>query len=133
MIRGYQRLRIAMQSLGWKLNFEAWRINHHSRKPVQCLTTSKSSKEPFLCILPLTDPKEIPAPPPPIPLLKKLQRAMRSPLSLLFCKIDKPKVPSHSSQLLAFSPFTCFVAFHWMRPRTFTSFLNCVPQNCTQC
>lgn len=98
----------------------------------QCLTTSKSSKVPFPRILPLVPREEISAPHFIIPLLKKLQRATRSPLNFLLFKLDKPKVPSHSSQFLTSSPFICFLAFHWMHSRTFTSFLNSMPQNCTQ-
>ncbi|KAK4824371.1 hypothetical protein QYF61_014031 [Mycteria americana] len=57
---------------------------------------------------------------------------MRSPLSLLFSKLDKPKVLSHSSQDMPSSPSTSFVALLWMHSRTFTSFLICGAQNCTQ-
>ena len=72
------------------------------------------------------------APPSPLPLLRKLQRAMRSPLSLLFSKLEKPKDLSYSSQDIPSSPFTSFVALLWMHSRTFTSFLNSWTQNCTQ-
>lgn len=49
-----------------------------------------------------------------LPLLGKLQRAMRSPLSLLFYKLHSPNVLSLSSQYMTFSPFTSFVAHLWM-------------------
>ena len=57
---------------------------------------------------------------------------MRSPLSLLLSKLDKPKVLSHSSQDMPSNTFTSFVAFLWMHSRTFTSFLICGAQNRTQ-
>ena len=57
---------------------------------------------------------------------------MRSPLSLLFSKLDKPEVLSCSSWDMPSSPFTSFVALLWTHSRTFTSFLNCGAQNCTQ-
>ena len=73
------------------------------------------------------------APPFPRPLLRKLQRPMRSSLSLLFSKLDKPRVLGHSSQDTPSSSSTSFVALLWTHSRTFTSFLNCGAQNCTQC
>ncbi|KAK4826818.1 hypothetical protein QYF61_011626 [Mycteria americana] len=57
---------------------------------------------------------------------------MRSPLSLLFSKLDKPSVLSHSSEDMPSSPFTGFVALLWLLSRTFTSFLNGGAQNCSQ-
>ncbi|KAK4816063.1 hypothetical protein QYF61_011071 [Mycteria americana] len=72
------------------------------------------------------------APPSPPPLLRKLQRATRSPLSLLFSRLDKPRVLSHSSQDMPSSPVTSSVALRWTHSRTFTSFLNGGAQNCTQ-
>ncbi|KAK4829029.1 hypothetical protein QYF61_001804 [Mycteria americana] len=63
---------------------------------------------------------------------RNLQRAMRSPPSLLFSKLDHPKVLSHSSQDMPSSPFTSFVALLWTHSRTFTSFLNFGAQNCPQ-
>ncbi|KAK4829643.1 hypothetical protein QYF61_005936 [Mycteria americana] len=83
------------------------------------------SFEPFPDILSLDLREKSSASPFPRPFLRKLLRAMRLPLSLLFSKLDKPKdIPS--------SPFTSFVALLWTHSRTFTSFLNCRAQNCTQ-
>jgi len=77
----------------------------------QCLTTllvkkcflmsslnlSWCSFEPFPCVLSLDPRGKSSAPRSPLPLLRKLQRAMRSPLSLLFSRLDKPKDLSCSS------------------------------------
>lgn len=52
---------------------------------------------------------------------------MRSPL--LFSKLEKPKVLSHSSQDILSSIVAFLLWTHW---RTFTSFLNCGAQNCTK-
>ena len=112
----------------------------------QCLTTLSVKKcflmssvnllwhsfEPFPCGLSLDTRKKNSAPPSPRPLLRMLWRAMRSPLSLLFSRLNNPKVLSCSSQDFPSSPFTTFVALLWMHPRTFTSFFNGGTQTCTQ-
>lgn len=62
----------------------------------------------------------------PGPLLTKLWRARRSPLSSLLFKPDKPRVLSHSSQgSQPFHQLTC--------PPLDTCSLNCGAQSCTQC
>lgn len=48
------------------------------------------------------------APPSPLPLLRRLQRALRSPLSLLFSRVDNPSVLS--SQDMPSSSSTSFAA-----------------------
>ncbi|XP_052650883.1 uncharacterized protein LOC128145174 [Harpia harpyja] len=104
----------------------------------QCLTTLSVKKcflmsslnlpwrsfEPFPRILSLDPREKSSAPPSPRPLLRKLQRATRSSpsLSLLLSKLDKPKVPSHSSEDMPSSPVTSSVAFFWTHPGTFMSF-----------
>ena len=67
------------------------------------------------------------------PPQEAVERAMRSPLSLLLSKVDKPKVLNHSSQDILSSPFTSFVALLWTHSRPFTSFLKCEALNCPQC
>lgn len=57
---------------------------------------------------------------------------MGSPLSLLFSKIDKPKVLRWSSKDIPSSPFTSFIALLWTQSRTFTSSLKGGAQNATQ-
>jgi len=90
------------------------------------------SFEPFPCVLSLDPREKSSAPPSPHPLLRKLQRAMRSPLSLLFSKLDDPKVLSRSSQDMPCSSATSFVALLWTHSRAFTSFLTCGVPNCTE-
>ncbi|KAF4796207.1 hypothetical protein TURU_086231 [Turdus rufiventris] len=58
---------------------------------------------------------------------------MKSLLILLLSKLDKPKIPSDSSQDITSSPSTSFAVLLWTHSRTFTSFLNCGAQNCIQC
>lgn len=115
------------------------------RSLLKCLTTLPVRKcflmtslyfsgygfEPFPCTLPSGTKERRSAPPSPLLLLRKLYRATRSPLSLLFSEVDKPRVLSHSPQAIPSSPFTSTVAFLWMHSKTLTS-LNCKPQNCTQ-
>lgn len=56
---------------------------------------------------------------------------MRSPVILLFSKLDKASILSRSSQDMASSPFSSFVIFSSVHSRTFRSVL-CGAQNCTQ-
>jgi len=60
---------------------------------------------------------------------RKVQRAVRSPLSLLFSRLDNP----HVLCLAGCNPQPCnsFVAPHPMLSKTLTSFLCCEYQNCT--
>ena len=126
-------------------HWQAWGIDHLSR-PVPVLTTLSVKKcflmsslnlpwcsfEPLPRIRSLEHREKSSAPPSPRPLLRKLQRAMRSPLNLLFSKLDKPGVLSCSSHDMPSSPSTSFVALLCTRSRTFTSFLSGGAQNCTQ-
>ena len=54
---------------------------------------------------------------------------MRSPLSLLFSKLDKPEVLSCSSQAMPSSPVTICVALLWTHSRTLMFFFNGGAQN----
>ena len=67
------------------------------------------SFEPFPCILSLDTREKSSAPHFPCPLFRKQWRAVRSPLSFLSFKLDKPRVLSHFSQDIPSSPFTCIV------------------------
>lgn len=71
------------------------------------------------------------APPFPFCLLKKLQRTMRSPLSLLFFQNREARSPYLLVMGHSFQHFSSLVAFLWTHSRTFTSFLNCGVQTCT--
>ncbi|KAK4832683.1 hypothetical protein QYF61_025144 [Mycteria americana] len=51
------------------------------------------------------------------------QRAIRSPLSLLFSRLNNPSSLSHSSSDLCSRPFTSFVALLWICASTAMSFL----------
>lgn len=116
------------------------------RISLQCLTTlpvrkcflitslyfSGCSFEPSPCTLPPDTRGKRSAPPSPPLLLRKLYRAMRTPLSLLFSEADKPRVLSRSPQAIFSSPFIGTAAFLWMHAKTLTS-LNCRPQKCTWC
>lgn len=127
--------------------FKALRGLGHRPGPFQCLTVLSVNKcflmsslnlplrsfEPSPHVL-LLDPREKrSAAPFPCPFLGKLQRAMRSLLSLLLSNLAKPRGHSRSSQDTASSPVTSFVALLWTQSRTFTSFLNCGAQHCAQC
>lgn len=61
--------------------------------------------------------------------LRKMQGAMRLPLSLLFFHTKKPCVLSHSSQNMPSTHFTSFVTFLWMHSSIFTCLLNGRTQN----
>lgn len=91
---------------------------------------SGCSFELFPCTLPRDTREKRSAPPSPLLLLRKLHRP-RSPLSLLFSEVEKPRVLSHSPQAISSSPFSSIVPFLWMHSNTLISF-NCRPQNCTQ-
>ncbi|CAM9244112.1 unnamed protein product, partial [Bubo scandiacus] len=52
---------------------------------------------PSPCVLSLVTRERRSAPAPPLPPLRNLQTAMRTPLSLLFFKLNKPSDLSHSS------------------------------------
>lgn len=64
---------------------------------------------------------------------QKAVGTMRLPLSLIFPKLDKHRVLSHSSQDIPSCPVTSFVALLWTYARTLTSFLSCVAQNFSSC
>ncbi|KAM6383748.1 large ribosomal subunit protein mL39 isoform 2-T2 [Alca torda] len=85
---------------------------------------NRRSFGPFPSILFLDPWEKSSVPPCPLPFLRKLQRAMRWPLSLLFSELDKPKVLSCSSWNITSRPFTSFVGLLWTLSRTLTSFLN---------
>ena len=123
----------------------SWGVDHLSRKPVPVfdhplgkeMFPNVQSEPPLAqlradpCKLPLGTKEKRSVP--PSPLLRKLQWAMRLPLSCLLSKLDKLKVLSCSSQDMPSSPFSSFVALLWMHSSTFTSLLNCGAQNCRQC
>lgn len=64
----------------------------------------------FFHILPLVPREQRPAPPSVLHLLRRLQRAMRLPLSLLFWRLYNPDVLSPSLLDKSSSPFTSFAA-----------------------
>lgn len=86
--------------------------------------------KPLPCVLSMDARKKRPEPHSPLALLRKLQRAMKSPL--FFSKLDKHKVHSHPSQYMPSRPFTSFLVLPWTHQRTSTSFLSCRTQNCTR-
>ena len=120
-------------------HWQAWDTEHLSRKLIPGFDNPFSKEmfpnvwhsfEPFPVVQSL-DTRQNSAPPSPCPLLRKLQRAMRSPLSLLFLKLDK--LISCSSQDMPSRPSTSFAALLWKHSSALTPFLNCGAQNCTQC
>lgn len=120
-------------------HWQTWVVEHVGSL-VQCLNMLSVKKcllmpslnlpwcsiEPFLCLLSL-DPKEKRSTPPSPLLLRKLWREMKWSLSLLFSKLDKPRVLSHPSQkaivLLSFFE-------HIWEPSH--PFIDCAAQHCTQ-
>ena len=70
------------------------------------------------------------APPSPRPLLRRLQRAGRSPRSLLLSKPDRPRVLSHSSEDMPASPCPSLGDLLGTRSRAWTFFLTGGAQKC---
>lgn len=64
------------------------------------------------------------APPSSLLNLSKLERTMRSHLSLLLYGLEKLRVFSCSSQEVPSNPFTSLAALLWMHPKTFYTLLN---------
>lgn len=98
------------------------------------LPLAQALKKIFLCILSLDFREKRLVCLSSLPLLRKLYKTVRSTLSLLFFKIDKPRLLSHSSQDIFSCPFTSFVSlspgckdvlnFLKLRPRTACSTPN---------
>ena len=66
------------------------------------------------------------------PPLRYLKAFIRSPLSLLFCRLNKPSSLSLSSQERCFGPLIIFVALRWTLSSSYSSFLNWGAQKWTQ-
>ncbi|KAK4811465.1 hypothetical protein QYF61_010344 [Mycteria americana] len=118
---------------------QGWRLNHFTRQPVPMLDNPFSeeifpniqskpplaqleaiSSRPITCYLgEETDPTSRQPP------FRQLQRAMRSPLSLLFSRLNNPRSLSRSPSALCSRPFPSSVALLWTRASPSMSLLSC--------